>query len=128
MASGTGTATTRALRAIDTARIGARPTGCQPINSTRPSSTRFLLTYENHDLVETALREAHARACAARPQLSDQLAATETEIRKTEEAMERYFLAFEAGTMPEEQCAQRLQTLGQQMPNLGAGATRSSSS
>jgi hypothetical protein len=46
----------------------------------------LLRTYENSDLVTEAVREAHARTAAALLKFHEQLAAVETEIRKTEEA------------------------------------------
>ncbi len=69
----------------------------------------MLDAYSDSDLVAEALEEARARATAAVPQLKEQLAAVETDIRKTEELLERYFLAFEAGTMDEEVCAGRVE-------------------
>jgi len=58
----------------------------------------MLEAYSDSDLVTKALEEARLRATAAVPQLKEQLAAVETAIRKTEESLERYFVAFEAGT------------------------------
>ena len=59
----------------------------------------MLEAYSDSDLVVKALEEARGRATAAVPQLKEQPAAVETDIRKTEESLERYFLAFEAGTI-----------------------------
>ena len=78
----------------------------------------LLRTYENSDLIADAVREAQARTTAALPHYQEQLAAAETEIKKTEEAVERYFLAFEAGTMPQRQCGQRIEALGQKLADL----------
>ncbi len=42
---------------------------------------------------------------------ADQLAQVDAEINRSEDAVERYLLAFEAGTMPEALCGERLPTL-----------------
>ena len=75
-------------------------------------------TYSDSELIEEAVREARDRSEADRPQHAQQLEVVEGEIRKTEEATERYFLAFEAGSMPEAQCAPRLQALSEKMVEL----------
>jgi site-specific DNA recombinase len=46
------------------------------------------------------------------------LAAVVAEIRKAEEALDRYFLAFENGTMSEERCASRIEALGERLREL----------
>ena len=75
-------------------------------------------TYEHNDLVAEAIRKSQAMAERERPHLQEQLAAVETEIRKAEEARQRYFVAFEAGTMREEVCAERLEVLQQKLSEL----------
>ena len=64
------------------------------------------------------MREARHRSEADRPQHAQQLEVVEGEIRKTEEPTERYFRAFEAGSLPEAQCAPRLQTLSEKIAEL----------
>jgi hypothetical protein len=44
----------------------------------------------------------------------------DAELRKTEEAVERYLLAFEAGTLPEAQCGERVRSLGAKAADLRA--------
>jgi site-specific DNA recombinase len=78
----------------------------------------MLEAYSDSDLVTKALVEARGRATAAIPQLKEQLAAVETDIRKTEESLERYFVAFEAGTMDEATCADRVETLTRKLSDL----------
>jgi site-specific DNA recombinase len=68
--------------------------------------------------VAEALEEARRRVPAATAQLKEQLAAAEADIRKTEEALERYFLAFEAGTMDERACSQRVERLTSKLTDL----------
>ena len=78
----------------------------------------MLEAYSDSDLVVKALEEARGRATAAVPQLKEQLTAVETDIRKTEESLERYFLAFEAGTMNEQACAGRVERLTQKLSDF----------
>ncbi|MGI0129497.1 MAG: recombinase family protein, partial [Thermoplasmata archaeon] len=78
----------------------------------------MLEAYSNSELVEQALEEARGRVPAATAQLKQQLAAVETDIRRTEESLERYFLAFEAGTMNEAACAGRVETLTNRLTDL----------
>lgn len=78
----------------------------------------MLEAYSNSDLVAQALEDARGRMPAAAAQLKEQLAAVEADIRKTEEALERYFLAFEAGTMSQNACADRIEALTKQLTDL----------
>jgi site-specific DNA recombinase len=78
--------------------------------------------YSDTDLVAEALEEARKRATVEVPQLKQQLAAVETDIRKTEESLERYFLAFEAGTMDDAACAVRVESSGHRLTDLRARA------
>lgn len=75
-------------------------------------------TYSDSELIDEAVREAQDRSEADRPQHAQQLEVVEGEFRKTEEATERYFRAFEAGSMPEAQCAPRLQALSEEIAEL----------
>ncbi len=78
----------------------------------------MLEAYSDSDLVAKALEEASRRTAAAVPQLKEQLVAVETEIRKTEESLERYFMGFEAGTINEAACAGRVETLTRRLSDL----------
>ena len=75
-------------------------------------------TYSDSELIDEAVREARDRSEADRPQHAQQVEVVEGEIRKTEEASERYFCAFEAGSMPEAQCAPRLRALSEKIAEL----------
>jgi site-specific DNA recombinase len=75
-------------------------------------------TYADTEIVGEAIRTSRAMADLQRPQLQEQLAAVEAELRKAEETRQRYFVAFEAGTMREEVCAERLQVLQQKLGEL----------
>lgn len=50
--------------------------------------------------------------------MATRLAAVEGELRKSEEAIERYLLAFESGSLPESACGERIQTLADKTADL----------
>jgi len=75
-------------------------------------------TLARTDLVEKAVSEANVRAQAARPRHQDELTALDAEIGKTLEALERYFAAFESGSMSEASCAARVERLSQKLGQL----------
>src|SRR5207247_9045084 len=50
----------------------------------------------------------------------EQLAAIEAEIRKADEALDRYFNAFETGSMSEEMCRPRIERLAERLRGLRA--------
>jgi site-specific DNA recombinase len=75
-------------------------------------------TFAQRPLVQKALRAWAAGNEAARPKYEEQLTQTEREVAKAEEAIERYLLAFEAGTLPESQCGERVRSLGKRVTEL----------
>ena len=80
----------------------------------------LLRTVQRHDLLEAALTAGLARSGAQRRQHQDELGVVDAELAKSEEAIERYFLAFEAGTLSETTCGQRVQTLAAKIATLQA--------
>jgi site-specific DNA recombinase len=68
-------------------------------------------TYAQRDLLAKALATWWADAKASRPRYEEQLVQVSQEIAKAEDAIERYLLAFEARTLSETQCGQRLSAL-----------------
>jgi site-specific DNA recombinase len=80
----------------------------------------LLRTVRRHDLLEAALAAGLARSGAQRRQHQDELGVVDAELTKSEEAIERYFLAFEAGTLSETTCGQRVQTLAAKIASLQA--------
>jgi hypothetical protein len=50
-----------------------------------------------------------------RPTDHSELAAVKKELVGTEEALERYFRAFESGSMPESQCGPRIRSLADRL-------------
>jgi site-specific DNA recombinase len=83
----------------------------------------LLKTYGDTDLLDQALGDARARREADEPQRSQELAAIEVEMRRTEKSTERYFLAFESGSMPEAVCGPRIQLLGDKLADLRRSRT-----
>jgi site-specific DNA recombinase len=75
-------------------------------------------TYARSDLIERAVLAARERAEGLRDQHEQELAFTDTESVKAEEAIERYLGAFEAGTLSEAQCGARLAKLGAKITDL----------
>ena len=61
---------------------------------------------------------AQARVKAAQPRHAEELAAVEAEIRRADEALDRYFQAFESGTMPDATCAPRVEALAEKLRGL----------
>ncbi len=75
-------------------------------------------TYEPHDLLDRIAGDAAARQQAARERQQGELAVVESELAKAEQAVERYLLAFEVGSLPEAQCGERVRTLGAKIAEL----------
>jgi len=70
------------------------------------------------DLVETAIREAAAEIDAHSPTLEAERAKLDAEIARTDAAPDRCFAAFEKGTMPEQQCGERIEALSRTRSGL----------
>jgi site-specific DNA recombinase len=75
-------------------------------------------TYRRHDLLAKAIAEWRAKHGTEQPLIEEQLAQVDAEMRRAEDAVERYLLAFEAGTMPEAICGDRLRALSQTIADL----------
>ena len=73
--------------------------------------TSLLDTLTRSDIIEQALASTTSEASDQRDAYTEELGAAEREIAKTDEAVNRYFTAFENGTMNETECAPRLQKL-----------------
>lgn len=59
-----------------------------------------------------------ARSRAAKPNTRDQAAAVQAEIRRSEEALDRYFNVFETGKMSEDLCRPRIEALAEKLRGL----------
>src|SRR6266496_5164951 len=78
----------------------------------------LLDTFQRTDLFEQAVAASRTQAEALRHQHQAELSAVTTEIARAEAAIERYLDAFEAGSLPEDQCGQRVQRLGGKIAEL----------
>jgi site-specific DNA recombinase len=83
----------------------------------------LLALYERVDLFERAAEAAKRRARKERGHLKAELEAVEAELRKGDDAIERYLLAFEAGTLPEATCSKRLDVIAARAVDLRARRT-----
>lgn len=71
-------------------------------------------------LVHDAIREAAADLDADRPRWEEERRQLDAEIARADAALDRYFRAFEDGTMPEKLCGERIDTLSRQRSGLKA--------
>jgi site-specific DNA recombinase len=76
--------------------------------------------YRDEQLIADALAKATADAEQRRPELEQRLASIGAEITRAEHALERYYEAFEQGTLSAERCEQRLTRLQTRLDNLRA--------
>jgi site-specific DNA recombinase len=75
-------------------------------------------TYERTDLVDEAATAAFERSRATRHGREEELAAVKAKLRENEDTIERYLTAFEARTMPEALCGERIRSLGGRVVEL----------
>jgi hypothetical protein len=78
----------------------------------------LLATYDCADLFERAVASARDQAGTNRGKHERELAAVVTEITKAEDAIDRYLSAFEAGTLPESRCGERVRVIGTRIAEL----------
>lgn len=74
--------------------------------------------YQNDDLIARATADFQARPSTTRPQRTEELAAVNCQVLKTEQALDRYLQAFESGSMSEAVCGPRVQTLAGKLDEL----------
>ena len=79
---------------------------------------RLRTTLANERLLERAVARAFERLNERQPQQDAELAATERKLADTRAALERYFRAFETGTMPEDACAPRIAALTEEAAGI----------
>ncbi|MGH2746045.1 MAG: recombinase family protein, partial [Thermoleophilaceae bacterium] len=72
------------------------------------------------DVVREAIADAFTELAAERPRREAELGRVDAELRKTGDALGRYFAAFEAGTMAERDCAGRIAELSRRLGGLEA--------
>jgi site-specific DNA recombinase len=76
--------------------------------------------YRDEQLLSDALAKANAEAEQQRPELEQRLASTGAEISRAEQALERYYEAFEHGKLSAERCEERLTRLQARLDDLRA--------
>jgi hypothetical protein len=94
-----------------------------PADAVDDAVLQALLTiYSCTDFVERAAQSAQGRSIELRQGYERERAAIDTELRKTAEAIDRYLLAFEAGTLADTQCGERVQAWAPRQPSCATGA------
>jgi site-specific DNA recombinase len=78
----------------------------------------LLHVYERTDLFDKAVAAARRRARSERANHDQELAVVDAGITKSEDAIERYLSAFEAGTLSESQCGKRLEGIAAKVRDL----------
>jgi site-specific DNA recombinase len=76
--------------------------------------------YRDSDLVAEALAQAEQEAARARPEIEQRLSSIGAEIARAEQALERYYEAFEQGQLSPERCEERLSRLQARLEDLRA--------
>jgi hypothetical protein len=72
----------------------------------------MLKTFEDPARVRDAMNRSAEKRAAGQPMVAQELATVTRDITRTEDAAQRYQMAFEAGKMRPEDCGPRLQELG----------------
>ncbi len=76
--------------------------------------------YRNEELVAEALAQAEREAERNHPEIEQRLASIRAEIARAEQALERYYEAFEQGKLSPERCDERLTRLQARIEDLRA--------
>ena len=76
--------------------------------------------YRDSTLIEQALADAERAAEQRQPETEQRLAAVRAEVARGEQALERYYQAFEEGKLSPERCEQRLARLQTRLDDLHA--------
>jgi site-specific DNA recombinase len=84
---------------------------------------RLWKVLDDHDLIEDAITRAYERLTQRDDEQQGQLAAVQCKLAQTRATLDRYFRAFEAGTMPEDTCAPRIAALNDQAKALESHAS-----
>ncbi len=78
---------------------------------------------DDHDLIASAIAKAHERLAERDDEQQSELVGVRDKLAETRAALDRYFRAFETGTMPEETCAPRIASLSEQAKALEGRAS-----
>jgi site-specific DNA recombinase len=79
---------------------------------------RLWQVLDDNDLIDRAITDTYERLSQRDGEQQSELAGIQDKITETRAALDRYFRAFEAGTMPEDTCAPRIATLSEQAKAL----------
>jgi site-specific DNA recombinase len=82
--------------------------------------SQLINVYRDETLTGEAVAKANAAAEKRRPEFEQQLASITAEITRAEQALERYYEAFEQGTLSPERCEARLTRLQARLDDLHA--------
>jgi hypothetical protein len=80
----------------------------------------LVATLGRRDLLEEAVERWGEIVEANRPDRERELARVETQIRKAQGSLDRYFIAFEEGKLRDEVCTRRIEELSAQLTSLEA--------
>lgn len=83
----------------------------------------LLAVLERTDVLQEAVTAWAAQQGSDRPKRKKELNAIESQVRKAEDRIDRYFQAFESGTMKESTCAPRIEKLAAEITALNARST-----
>jgi site-specific DNA recombinase len=89
---------------------------------------RLWKVLDDHELIDRAITQAYERATRIDEKQQSELAGVQDKLAETRAVMDRYFRAFEAGTMPEDTCAPRIASLSEQAKALETRASESPAS
>ena len=76
--------------------------------------------YRDEHVISDAIAQANADAVKRRPEFEQRLASIGAEITRAEQTLERYYEAFEQGTLSAERCEDRLTRLQARLDDLHA--------
>src|SRR6202034_3909513 len=79
---------------------------------------RLWQVLDDHNLIDHAITETYERLTQREGEHQSELAAIQDKLTETRAALDRYFRAFESGTMPEDTCAPRIASLSEQAKAL----------
>ena len=79
---------------------------------------RLAALLSDHEILQNALDRWVESSRQQRPRLDKELAVIDRKRQKTEQALDRYFAAFEAGTLRQSACASRIESLATELDAL----------
>jgi site-specific DNA recombinase len=77
-------------------------------------------TFAQPEVITRAVETARLELNSKRPNYAAELVQVQTEMRKADESVQRYLLAFENGTLPEAMCGERMRALADRLGELRA--------